>query len=66
MNQLALTVIIIAIPVITACAAITGTIVGASLVGVFAYLMQKRALDFGMKVKSDSQPDSVRAGKKIG
>lgn len=64
MNQLALTVIIIAIPVITACAAITGTIVGASLVGIFAYLMQKRALDFGMRVKSGSAADVAGAGKK--
>lgn len=52
MNQVALTVIIIAVPLITASAAITGTIVGALLVGIFAYLMQKRALDFGFGLKS--------------
>jgi branched-subunit amino acid ABC-type transport system permease component len=49
MNQIALTVIIIAVAVITASAAITGTVVGALLVGIFAYLVQKRALDLGVK-----------------
>lgn len=49
MNQIALTVIIIAVALIAASAAITGTVVGALLVGIFAYLMQKRALDLGIK-----------------
>jgi len=62
MNQIALTVIIIAVAVITASAAITGTVVGALLVGIFAYLMQKRALDLGIK-KEITRPREPRRGR---
>ncbi|MGB9590614.1 MAG: hypothetical protein ACPL68_06980 [Candidatus Hydrothermia bacterium] len=64
MKQLAITIIIIGVPIISACTAITGTIVGASLVGIFAYLTQKRALDFGVMVRSQYQPDTSVTSKR--
>lgn len=63
-NQIALTIILIVVPVITASAAITGTIVGALLVGIFAYLMQKRALDFGIRKGTPRAPQTARGRPK--
>jgi len=49
MNEIAATVMVIAVSVVTAIATITGTLIGALVSGIFMYLAQKRTMEHELK-----------------